>query len=92
MKSGWAPRMSPWSVAAPRQSDARPSILKHFDTEAVYSLVAPRPMLMLSGDQDGGLPLDGIEILERKVGQMYRLHSQLDLVQSLVELSWPSSV
>ena len=61
-----------------------PGILKHFDTEAIYSLVAPRPMLMLSGDQDGGLPLDGIDILERKVGQMYRLHSQPDAFHSIV--------
>lgn len=61
-----------------------PGILKHFDTEAIYSLVAPRPMLMLSGDQDGGLPLDGIEILERKVGQMYRLHEKPDAFHSIV--------
>ncbi len=61
-----------------------PGILKHFDTEAIYSLIAPRPMLMLSGDQDGGLPLDGIEILERKVGQMYRLHGKPDAFRSIV--------
>jgi len=29
-----------------------PGLLKHFDTEAIYAIVAPRPMLMLSGDQD----------------------------------------
>lgn len=61
-----------------------PGILKHFDTEAIYSLVAPRPMLMLSGDQDGGLPIDGIEILERKVGQMYRLHNQPEAFHSII--------
>ena len=33
-----------------------PGMLAHFDTEAVYSLVAPRPMLQLSGDQDAGAP------------------------------------
>lgn len=61
-----------------------PGILKHFDTEAIYSLIAPRPMLMLSGDQDGGLPLDGIEILERKVGQAYRLHRRPNAFHSVV--------
>lgn len=61
-----------------------PGILKHFDTEAIYALVAPRPMLMLSGDQDGGLPLDGIEILERKVGRVYRLHKQSAAFHSVV--------
>ncbi len=43
-----------------------PGLLKHFDTEAIYSLVAPRPMLMLSGDQDYNAPPDGIEVLEKK--------------------------
>ena len=61
-----------------------PGILKHFDTEAIYSLVAPRPMLMLSGDQDGGLPVDGVEILEEKVGQVYGLHENPDGFRSIV--------
>lgn len=61
-----------------------PGILKHFDTEAIYSLIAPRPMLMLSGDQDGGLPVDGIQILERKLGQVYRLHGKQDAFHSVV--------
>jgi dienelactone hydrolase len=61
-----------------------PGLLKHFDTEAVYALVAPRPMLMLSGDRDGGLPLDGIEVLEKKLGAVYRLHGRADCFRSLV--------
>jgi dienelactone hydrolase len=51
-----------------------PGVLAHFDTEAIYALVAPRPMLMLSGDQDGGAPTDGIAVLERKLGAVYALH------------------
>jgi|GEM_PF-316070 dienelactone hydrolase len=61
-----------------------PGLLKHFDTEAVYSLVAPRPMLMLSGDRDAGLPLAGIEILERKLQQMYSLYEKADAFHSVV--------
>ena len=51
-----------------------PEILRHFDTEAIYSLIAPRPFLALSGDRDGGLPLTGIEVLERKLASVYDLH------------------
>jgi hypothetical protein len=61
-----------------------PGLLKHFDTEAVYALVAPRPLLMLSGDRDGGLPLDGIEVLEKKLGEVYRLHGRADRFRSIV--------
>jgi len=53
-----------------------PGILRHFDSEAIYALVAPRPMLMLSGDQDRNAPPDGIEVLEKKLGAVYRLHGK----------------
>lgn len=61
-----------------------PGVLEHFDTEAIYALVAPRPLLMLSGDRDGGLPLEGIEILEKKLGKVYRLHDKSDAFRSAV--------
>jgi dienelactone hydrolase len=61
-----------------------PGVLSHFDTEAIYSLVAPRPMLMLSGDQDGGAPTDGVETLERKLGAVYRLYGTPDRFRSVV--------
>jgi dienelactone hydrolase len=61
-----------------------PGVLAHFDSEAIYALSAPRPMLMLSGDQDGGAPTDGIEVLEKKLGQVYRLHGKGDAFRSVV--------
>ncbi|HEY1860365.1 MAG TPA: alpha/beta hydrolase family protein [Gemmataceae bacterium] len=61
-----------------------PGLLTHFDTEAIYALSAPRPMLMLSGDQDGGAPTNGIEVLEKKLGQMYRLYNKADQFRSVV--------
>ena len=61
-----------------------PSVLTHFDTEAIFSLVAPRPMLMLSGDQDGGAPTDGIEVLEKKLDVVYRLYGKPDDFRSVV--------
>ena len=61
-----------------------PAILKHFDTEAIYACVAPRPMLMLSGDQDRNAPPDGIEVLERKLAAVYQLHGRPDHFQSIL--------
>jgi dipeptidyl aminopeptidase/acylaminoacyl peptidase len=61
-----------------------PGVLARFDTEAIYALVAPRPMLMLSGDQDGGAPTDGIAVLERKLGAVYALHGKPGDFRSVV--------
>jgi dienelactone hydrolase len=61
-----------------------PGLLKHFDSEAIYALTAPRPMLMLSGDQDRNAPPDGIEILEKKVGAVYRLYGKPEHFRSVL--------
>jgi hypothetical protein len=61
-----------------------PGVLKHFDTEAIYALVAPRPMLQLSGDQDGGAPTDGIVVLEKKLAAVYGLYGQAPRFRSVV--------
>jgi len=55
-----------------------------FDTEAIHALVAPRPHLELSGDQDPGALLDGVETLERKVGEVYRLYGKPGNFRSVV--------
>ena len=47
-------------------------LLKHFDTEGVLALIAPRPFLALTGDLDAGSPADGVRALERIVGRTYR--------------------
>jgi dienelactone hydrolase len=46
-------------------------LLKHFDTEGVLALIAPRPFLALTGDLDAGSPADGVRVLEEKVGRVY---------------------
>jgi dienelactone hydrolase len=51
-----------------------PGMLKHFDTEAVIALAAPRPMLFMTGDQDGGSPIEGVKHLGKIVSQVYALH------------------
>lgn len=55
-----------------------PGMLKHFDTEAVFALVAPRPMLQLSGDQDHNAPPDGVEVLEKKIAPIYKMYGKPD--------------
>jgi dipeptidyl aminopeptidase/acylaminoacyl peptidase len=53
-----------------------PDMLRHFDVEAVVALIAPRPVLFMTGDQDPGSPPDGIRLIDEKVRQVYRLHAR----------------
>jgi dienelactone hydrolase len=61
-----------------------PGILKHFDTEAVLGLMAPRPLLALTGDSDPTSPPDGIRILEKKLDRIYGLYGARDRFNSIV--------
>ncbi len=61
-----------------------PNFLNHFDTEAVVSLIAPRPVLFQTGDQDGGSPVDGIRAIESAVRPAYQLYGKEDQFQSLI--------
>lgn len=61
-----------------------PGVFAHFDTEAIHALIAPRPHLELSGDQDGGAPTDGIETLEKKLGAVYQLYGKDDHFRSVI--------
>jgi dienelactone hydrolase len=51
-----------------------PGMLKYFDTEAIISLIAPRPILFMTGDQDIGSPVSGIHKIEEKVNKVYHLY------------------
>ncbi len=46
-------------------------LLKHFDSEGVLALIAPRPFLALTGELDAGSPADGIKVLQEKVARVY---------------------
>ncbi|HEY3131426.1 MAG TPA: GDSL-type esterase/lipase family protein [Acidobacteriota bacterium] len=46
-------------------------LLRHFDTEGVVALVAPRPFLALTGELDAGSPADGVKVIEKKVAAVY---------------------
>ena len=51
-----------------------PGMLNHFDTEAVIALIAPRPVLFMTGDSDAGSPVDGIKEIEARVKPFYQLY------------------
>jgi dienelactone hydrolase/lysophospholipase L1-like esterase len=46
-------------------------LLRHFDTEGVLALVAPRPLLAHTGELDAGSPADGVRALEEELVQVY---------------------
>ena len=58
-------------------------LLKHFDTEGVISLIAPKPVLFLTGELDAGSPADGIRTIEEKAGGTYRALGASDRFRSI---------
>jgi dienelactone hydrolase len=61
-----------------------PGLLKHFDSEGVMALLAPRPFLALTGDRDAGSPPEGMKKLEQILSRFYKLHGQPDRFQSVI--------
>jgi hypothetical protein len=51
-----------------------PGFLRHFDTEAVISLIAPRPILFLTGDEDIGSPVSGSKRSKASFNAVYKLN------------------
>jgi dienelactone hydrolase/lysophospholipase L1-like esterase len=47
-------------------------LLRHFDSEGVLALIAPRPFLALTGELDAGSPADGVRVLGHAVGGTYQ--------------------
>ena len=61
-----------------------PNVLRHFDTEAIVALLAPRPVLFLDGDQDATSPVDGIRVIEAAVRPVYKLYDREVNFESVV--------
>jgi dienelactone hydrolase len=54
-----------------------PSLLKEgIDAESIVGLIAPRPLLTLTGDQDEGSPADGVRIINAFQEHLYRCHGR----------------
>ena len=61
-----------------------PDVLKHFDSEAVLSLIAPRPLITLTGSEDGGSPAAGVRIINETCEQVYGLHGEAQKFRGLL--------
>jgi dienelactone hydrolase len=61
-----------------------PGLLKHFDSEGVMSLLAPRPFLALTGDSDSGSPVAGMKRLEESLSALYALYGKQEAIQSVI--------
>jgi dienelactone hydrolase len=55
-----------------------PGMLRHFDSEAVCSLIAPRPFLTLSGADDKGSPAGGVRAVNDFCAAVYGLYGKTD--------------
>ncbi len=61
-----------------------PGILRHFDTEAIVALIAPRPLLTLTGDRDPGSPASGVNTIQDFVKSIYALQGHSGRFRGLV--------
>lgn len=61
-----------------------PGLLKHFDSEGVMALLAPRPFLVLTGDRDAGSPPEGMKKLEEILTKIYKVHGKPEAFQSVI--------
>jgi dienelactone hydrolase len=61
-----------------------PGILNHFDTEAIISLIAPRPVLFMTGDEDIGSPVSGIRKIDEKVRPVYALYKSPAAFENII--------
>jgi len=61
-----------------------PRLLRHFDTEAVVSLIAPRPLLTLTGERDGASPAEGVRAIQRTCARVYGLYGRRSMFQGVL--------
>lgn len=61
-----------------------PGMLRHFDSEAVYALCAPRPLLNLNGALDALTPPSGIRAIDAAVQPLYTLLGASDTYRSVL--------
>lgn len=62
-----------------------PGMLKErIDTESVVGLIAPRPLLTLTGDCDDGSPASGVRTINRFQEQLYGLYGQAESFRGVI--------
>ena len=62
-----------------------PGIYGDFDGPSMLPLIAPRPLLVINGDQDDLTPMPGVQECARAAEQAYRLASSQEKFQLLVQ-------
>jgi hypothetical protein len=65
-----------------------PGIMQVADVGDIVSLIAPRPFMSLSGEEDGASPLQGVMQVHREAGRIYRL---LGARRNLVRRLYPAA-
>ena len=62
-----------------------PNMLKEkIDAESVVGLIAPRPLLTLTGDKDAGSPADGVRVINAFQERLYKLYGKAENFRGLV--------
>lgn len=62
-----------------------PNMLKEkIDTESVVGLIAPRPLLTLTGDKDVGSPADGVRLINGFQEYLYKLYERPENFRGIV--------
>ena len=61
-----------------------PGVLLHFDAETIVALAAPRALCTLSGAEDAGSPLEGVERINEHVARVYDLLGAADAFRGVV--------
>jgi dipeptidyl aminopeptidase/acylaminoacyl peptidase len=61
-----------------------PGLFRHFDTDAICSLLAPRPVLLQHGDRDPGSPVEGVRHIAGKMREVYALLGAGNELESVV--------
>jgi dienelactone hydrolase len=59
-------------------------LAEKIDAESVVGLIAPRPLLTLTGDKDAGSPLDGVKLVNAFQEYLYKLHGKTENFRGLV--------
>jgi dienelactone hydrolase len=59
-------------------------LAEKIDAESVVGLIAPRPLLTLTGDKDAGSPADGVRIINAFLEYLYKLYGKVENFRGLM--------
>jgi dienelactone hydrolase len=59
-------------------------LAEKIDAESVVGLIAPRPLLTLTGDKDAGSPVDGVRLINAFQEYLYKLYGKTENFRGLI--------